>query len=299
MSPAYHATIRRISMEFLKTHHPILKALRTVGLGILILLIGLIVSALLVNTIREPSTSRNWNEDQSVLPQIVFEDSSVTIRNIRNFNYTSTSTYTTAYYDKTIQLDDVKTVDFIVEPFSTFGMAHTFLSFGFSDGTYLSISVEIRKERGEIFSPLKGLFGTYELMYVIADEHDVLPLRAIHRKDPVYLYPIRVSEESARELFVSMLKRADSLSTHPEFYNTLTNTCTTNIVDHMNTLTEKRAPFDIRIYMPAFSDRFAFERGLIDTTASMETLRATHDITDLIHTFEQDPQFSQKIRGKF
>ena len=35
--------------------------------------------------------------------------------------------------------------------------AHTFLSFGFEDGRRLAISVEVRRERGESFSPLRGL----------------------------------------------------------------------------------------------------------------------------------------------
>jgi len=58
------------------------------------------------------------------------------------------------------------------------GAAHTFVSFGFKSGDFLAISIEIRKEKGESFSAWRGLLKRYELMYVIADERDVIKLRA-------------------------------------------------------------------------------------------------------------------------
>ena len=56
---------------------------------------------------------------------------------------------------------------YIVEPFGDWeGAAHTFFSFEFEDNQFVSISVEIRKEQGEDFSALKGLFKQYELRLV-------------------------------------------------------------------------------------------------------------------------------------
>lgn len=72
----------------------------------------------------------------------------MTIHNVRNFSYTSESEFTPAYYDKTYDTSKLKSVDYIVEPFGDFsGAAHTFLSFGFDDNTYVSISVKIRKNK--------------------------------------------------------------------------------------------------------------------------------------------------------
>ena len=108
------------------------------------------------------------------------------VRNIRNTTYRSTTDYTPAYYDKTFDLDKLTSVWYIVEPFSNWkGAAHTFLSFGFEDDEYLAISVEIRKEEGEGFSAFKGLFKQYEVIYVIADERDVITVRTNHRRDDV------------------------------------------------------------------------------------------------------------------
>lgn len=64
-------------------------------------------------------------------------------------------------------------------------------------------------------------------MYVIADENDVIKLRSNHRKDLVYVYPIKTTTEKAQLLFLDMVQRANDVSANPEFYNTLTNTCTT------------------------------------------------------------------------
>ena len=48
----------------------------------------------------------------------------------------------------------------------------------------MAVSVEIRKEKGESFSPWRGLLREYELMYVVGDERDVIRLRTNYRRDP-------------------------------------------------------------------------------------------------------------------
>lgn len=83
-------------------------------------------------------------------------------------------------------------------------IAHTFLSFGFG-GEYLAISVE-----------------QYELMYVIADERDVIGLRTHYRRDPVYMYPVTTTPDKIRRVFVEMLERSNKLATEPEFYSVRT-----------------------------------------------------------------------------
>jgi hypothetical protein len=267
--------------------------LYALGAVIALLILGLSI-LYLTSTARN---DRDWTVDQAVLPYAEFNGDLVTIHNIRNFTYRSTTDYTPAYYDKTFKISGLTSVDFIVEPLRPKYVAHTFVSFGFTDGSYVAVSAEIRKEKGESFSPLKGLLDRYELMYVIADERDVIRLRALHRKDEVNLYPVNVSKEHAQQLFVSMLTRANTLAEKPEFYNTLTNTCTTNIVDHINEIAPGTLPWDLRIVLPRDSDIYAYELGLIDTTEPLETLRANSKINDLVKQYENDPEFSQKIRG--
>ena len=265
----------------------------------LMTLIGLItLIAIITSLLTTPSNDRNWNDDQDILPFAEINDNKVTIHNIRNFSYASTTSYTPNYYDKTFDITKLKNVWYVVEPFSGIpGSAHTFLSFEFENDQFVSVSVEIRKEKGESYSPIKGLFNTYELMYVIADERDVIKLRSNYRKDLVYLYPAKTTPTKVQALFLDMIQRANDLNENPEFYNTITNTCTTNIVQHINTITPNRVPlFNLSILLPADSDKLAYKLGLIDTTLSFEKAREKFFINDRALQYAESVDFSRKIR---
>lgn len=263
-------------------------------LVLLLVVFVVLLAALYIS--RTPSNNRYWSDDQAHLPYAIFTDHTVEIFNVRNFVYASTTEYSINFDTRQYDLNKLSTVDYIVEPFEGIGAAHTFLSFGFSNGNYVAISVEIRKEKGETFSPLKGLFRTYELMYVIADENDVIKLRTNYRKDNVYLYPVQTSQENMRALFVDMLKRANALRDKPEFYNTLTNTCTTNIAYHINNLSPHTIPWDLRLLLPKNSDALAYELGFIDNSLPLEELRKKHLINDKAKLYADDVNFSTLIR---
>ncbi|MEZ4104072.1 MAG: DUF4105 domain-containing protein [Candidatus Paceibacterota bacterium] len=262
----------------------------------LYLVLIFIIYIVVLITFRSPSNDRDWSLDQQILPYAEFAGDTVHIKNIRNFEYQSTDSYTPRYYDKTVNLNDLVSVDYIVEPLASVAVAHTLLSFGFSDGSRVAISVEIRKEKGEEFSPFKGLIREYELMYVIVDERDVLTLRAVHRNNPVYIYPTKATPEVAKKLFVDMIQRANKLKVSPEFYNTLTSTCTTNIADHINKITDNRIPWDMRLLLPKNSDQLAYELGLINTDTSLEQLRSKYEASESIKNNLNEPNFSYAIR---
>lgn len=244
-----------------------------------------------------PSNDRAWAKDQAVLPYADIDGDAVRVHNVRNFTYRSTTDYDIAYYDKTYNLNDLESVWYIVEPFSEWeGAAHTFLSFGFKGGDYVAISVEIRKEQGEEFSSLKGLFKQYEIMYVIGDERDLVKLRSNFRKDDVYVYPIKTSPEKIRQLFLSMIEQANQLRENPEFYNTLTNTCTTSIASHINEISPRRIPLSYKVLFPGYSDQLAYDLGLIDTDLPFEQIRAKYHINEKALQFADSPEFSTEIR---
>lgn len=262
-------------------------------LALAILILGII------QITTEPSNTRDWNPDQAVLPFADIENNQVQIHNIRNFTYTSPSNFTPGYYDETFDLAALQRVWYVVEPFSGLkGSAHTFLSFEFENNKFVSISVEIRKEKDESFSALKGMFNTYELMYVIASETDVIKLRSNYRKDDVYLYPIATTHDKARALFLDMINRTNKLKEQPEFYNTLTNNCTTNIARHVNAVTPHKVPwFALQLVLPANSDALAYKLGLIDTTLPFEEAREYFHINSRAIEHADDPDFSIKIRS--
>jgi hypothetical protein len=266
--------------------------------------IPFVVAYFVFSLIVRPSLNRNWNDDQAVLARATMEGDRVTITNVRNINYRSANDYEVRYYDKTFDLKKLESVWFVVEPFSGhgFGAAHTLMSFGFEGGDYVAISAEIRKEKGESFSAVKGLFRQYEMVYVIADERDVVKLRSNYRRDKVFVYPVKTSRENMRKMFVSMLERANKLATKPEFYNTLVNTCTTSIVRHVNEIAPKKVPWSFKVLMPANSDELAYEIGLLDgatpdgRTLTLEEMRQKYFINERAEKFKDDPSFSMKIR---
>ena len=220
------------------------------------------------------------------------------IHRMRNYTYTAEDQFTPAYDDRRYDLNKLESVWFIVTPFSTHwrGPAHTFVSFGFTDSQYVAISVEARREPGEIYGPLTGLFKQFELIYVIGDERDLIGSRAVYGGYDVYLYPIRTSRERIRALFEEMLTRSNALSTKPEFYNTLTNSCTSNVVDHVNHIAPSAVPYGIKTILPGYTDDVAYSLGLIDNSITLEQARQRYKVNDRAIRFALDSNFSRLIR---
>ena len=246
--------------------------------------------------LRAPSNDRNWTADQARLAQARFGGDLVEIRNVRNFTYASETDYTPRRETRGYDHSKHDSMSFMVERFGEKpGIAHTLLSFGFGDER-VAISVEIRKEKGESFSPVKGLLRHYELMYVVGDERDLIGLRTNYRRDAVWLYPVKTTPEKMRAAFVGMLTRANELAERPEFYNTLTSTCTTNIVRHVNAISPRRVPFSYKTLLPAYSDELAHDLGLLDTDLPIDQARERFRIDALALSAPIDEGFSRRIR---
>ena len=78
---------------------------------------------------------------------------------------------------------------------------------------------------------------------MVADESDLIGLRTNYRDPPedVYLYRVNIPKENIRRLFLQYVAKINDLHERPEFYNTGTTNCTTNIVMHIRAFQE-RAP---------------------------------------------------------
>jgi hypothetical protein len=175
-------------------------------------------------------------------------------------------------------------------------LAHTMLSFGLRHGEHIGVSVEARLEQGEVYSAVLGSLGQYELMYVIADERDLIVRRTLHRGADVYLYSTVATPEQARELFVDVMRRVNKLYVRPEFYDTLTNNCTTNLVQHVNHLRPGRIPYDPRLLLTGLSDQVAFDLGLIRGERTFEQTKRDALITVEANRNAHRSDFSDCIR---
>jgi hypothetical protein len=245
------------------------------------------------------SVGRIWRPDLAILPFAEFDGNEITIRHVRDCRYRTEEDYDVRHYDLRFRLDDVKTIDFIVVPFKeTSLLAHTMLSFGLATGEHFCISVEARLDQGESYSATGGLRHKFELIYVIADEKDVIPLRTNTRNVEVYLYRGRATPDQVQDLLVEMLVRANSLQREPEYYDLINNNCTTNLVNHVNQLRPGKIPFDLRVILPGHSDRLAYDLGLIQSNGSFIQTRAMANVTYIAKQNANHPQLSKIIRGE-
>jgi hypothetical protein len=248
-----------------------------------------------------PSNVRNWELDQAVLPYADFRGDQVIVHNVRNCRYFDQDTFVVEHEDRTYDLDDLRGVDFLVAPFDAMPrLAHTMLSFEFTPPAgpprHLACSIEIRKEKGETYAAWKGSLRQYELMYVLADERDVVELRTNHRGEDVYLYQTTATPEQARLLLVDVLARANELASRPEFYETFSNNCTTNLVRHVNRIQPRRLSYDYRVLLPGYSDKLAFDEGLIVPQGTFEETKSKAYVNAKALAAANRADFSQLIR---
>jgi hypothetical protein len=248
--------------------------------------------------LRRPSLDRDWSPDQAIMPEVKFTDGGkVQIKNIRNASYRTTRDYDLTYYDREIAIDDVESAWLAIAPFAGMGAAHAFISFGLKDGTYISVSIEIRREKGERFTPVKAFLRQFEMMYVIADERDVVRVRTNCAKFIVRLYPIQTDKALIRDVFCDVLKRADKLGREPEFYNTLWNNCTTNIIKHTRRFSKKPIPvWSYRYLFPDTLDKIAWRLSILDTDMDYHAAREHFNITPIAQAFDDGAEFSKAIR---
>jgi hypothetical protein len=245
----------------------------------------------------EPSNDRDWSPDQALLAYGEFHGDSVTVHNIRDCVYRSEDDYTVNYHDKVFDLNKIRSLDFIVVPFlGAPSLAHLAMSFGFQGDDYVGVSVEIRREKGEAYNPVKGALRQYELMYVVADEEDFIRLRTDHHLSGVYVYRANLPPEKVRRLFVDVIQRANRLTVQPEFYDTLTNNCTTAIVHHLNRLEGIEIPPDYRTLLPGHFDRMLYDLGMLETDTSFAQTRLRARVNRLAYLYADSPDFSAKIR---
>lgn len=249
-----------------------------------------------------PRFDRDWAVDVAVMPDATIDGDRVTIHNVRNFRYRSETDFDVAYEDRTYDLSALESVDLLLSYWDgNRAIAHMMVSFGFSDGRWVTISIETRKERGEQYSAIAGFFKQYELIYVAADERDVVELRTNHRGEDVYLYPMVHTPAHRRRLFLALVERIDEMAHRPEWYNAFDDNCTTAWLSVAHRAGNRDA-FDRRLLLNGWFDQLAYERGRIVADESdglpYEAMRAKHAITAIARDVGADPAFSRKVRAR-
>ena len=245
-----------------------------------------------------PSNDRNWQEDVSQTPWADIDGDKVTIHNVRNFDYRTETDYTPHWETRSYDLMNIRGADLFITFWGSPWIAHPIVSFQFGDGDHVAFSVETRKEVGEEYSAFRGFFRQYELIYIIADERDLIRLRTNYRVgEEVYLYRTTASPEAAREIFLSYLQSANELHQKPAFYNAITSNCTTNIRIHTKAVAGSTLPpWDWRLLLNGKGDEFAYQNGRLAGDLPFDELKRQAHINDAARAAGQSDQFSRLIR---
>lgn len=101
-------------------------------------------------------------------------------------------------------------------------MTHPVVSFQIGDSDHVAFSIELRRQVGQAYSTLAGLYKTYGLIYLVGDERDLVRVRTNYRNEDIYIYRTVVKPARARAIFFDCLRSLNALHEHPEFYNELT-----------------------------------------------------------------------------
>jgi uncharacterized protein DUF4105 len=243
-----------------------------------------------------PKSDRDWAIGMDILPRAELNGDALLIRHFRNFSYTASGTPVPRYEERTFDLSRLASLDYFLSHWSGPVMAHTLVSFGFDDGQFLVVSVEARRQRWQSYSPLWGLFRSYELIFVLGDERDIVRLRTNIRRERVYLYRVRIPPQNLRRLLVDYLTRVEMLAVRPEWYNSVTSNCTTNLFHHGH----QHLPWWMKpgIFLNGLSARTMYRRGFVGDNRPFKELQTRSAIRERALVAGEAADFSQRIRAE-
>jgi Domain of unknown function (DUF4105) len=244
-----------------------------------------------------PRNDRQWLPDVARTASVQIDGDRVTFQNVRNAAYRSETDFTPRWETRTVDLSKITGVDIAVNYWGSPYMAHPIVSFRFSDSPPLCFSIETRKEVGERYSAIGGLYRQYELICLVADERDVIRVRTNFRQgEDVYLYQLKITPEQARVRFMEYVETIRELARKPRWYNAVTNNCTTSIrAQHQ---VAERAAWDWRILVNGKGDEMLYEKGALLTGGlDFPTLRKNSLINPAAKAADEAADFSARIRS--
>jgi len=240
------------------------------------------------------SNDKNWAADVAHGITGTIDGDRLSVRNLRNFSWRTEADYTERWEQRTYDLSKLRSLDLFLVYWMGPSIAHTIMSFGFDDGHYFDFSIELRRTQNDQYSAIAGFFKTHELVYIGADERDLMSLRKA-RHEQIQLYRLRTPPERARALLVEYINEANDLAAHARFYNTLTTNCTTTIFDMMRAVTSS-IPFDWRIVFTGHLPSYLYEHGAVDTRIPLDELRQRADVTSRVDPGSSEVEFSSRLR---
>ena len=243
-----------------------------------------------------PSNTRDWTAELTHTVSAEINGDRVRVNNVRDFSWRSETDFTPRWESRDYDLKTLTSLDTYAVYWMGPAIAHTIVSFGFEDGRTLAFSIEIRKEKGEVYSPWAGFFKTYELAFIAADERDLIGLRQVRGEDQ-RLFRGSMEPERIRALFLNYLKQGNALQTSPRFYHTVTANCTTVIFTMLREIIHG-IPLDYRVVASGYVPDYLYELQSLDMRYSLADLRKMGEVAAHYPKGELDSvAFSRALRA--
>jgi hypothetical protein len=242
-----------------------------------------------------PTNDSDWQPDVAKEASADIQGDEVTFHNVRNCDYRTDTDYTPHWETRIVRISQITGIDLAIDYWGSPWIAHPIVSFQFADAPPLCFSIEIRKKLGQTYSTVGGLYRQFELIYIVADERDVIRLRTNYRKEDIYLYRTTISPAQARERFLEYIHSLNALRNKPRWYNAITTNCTTSI--RTQRPPHERVPWDWRILLNGKGDELLYERHVIVTGGLPFAELKTQSLIDTRARAANDsPDFSKLIR---
>ena len=247
----------------------------------------------------KPSGKGDWLPDVDRTGWAEIDGDRVTIHNLRNCDYRTETEYSNCWTDRTVYLSKLRGIDFFFTNWGPRWIGHPILSFQFDDNKHVAFSIEARYKVGQSYSAVLGFFRQYELIFIPADERDVIRLRTNYRKDEnVYLYRTSTHPDTARAIFLIYVDYLNKLRTQPEWYNALTRNCTTAIDKQITRDVPNPQPWNYQLLLNGTLDELLYDRGrLVTGGLPFPELKQRAHINDAARAANQSPEFSTLIRA--
>lgn len=226
----------------------------------------------------KPSHDRDWEPCVAVLPRAMRDGDAITIESVRNFDYRSLDDFVPRYETRIYHLANLKGVDIIVFNWGSALMCHPVLVFDFGQDGRICFSIETRYRRGQPFSLIRSLYRQQELIFLAADERDVI-LRRTKFGSPqmALLYHLNAPMEAVRATFLDYIATINSIYDTPRWYHGVCANCTTSFYR----LPSSRWRLDWRVLANVGLDRALYEDGLLDSGLSFEELQRLVYLNDI------------------
>ncbi len=194
-------------------------------------------------------------------------------RNNENFQYLKT----------TIDTSKVERAYFVLKPFPPEWIAaHSLLFFTFRKGGLVSengedsaglfLSIEAYQRTNQSYSLSEGLKNTFGSSWILATWDDYTTQSCDVQKERLFLYPLKLTQSQAGALAAESLLQA-TVNRQGEYYNTVTNNCTNNLIVLLNRVLPESKRIDLwwipsmvynmKATMPISVPKMLMKRGLL------------------------------------